>query len=264
MNASSRDILLSRMGYVLRSEGVYAGQPHSHDDEYEFHFITEGTCRFVNGEQLLSLKERSLVFSAPGVPHATLNTPTSKHLSFFFICFTVAPRMHSVMDALQAAFLRIGFLDMGLDFASQLEQLLIKQQSPDRLLQCSAQHLFISLLYEIMRLGDAPAKAGADRYTTKLVQHMRGNIHGRLDLSSAADRLGVSKPHLIRVFKSNMGMPPLRYFNRLKMDTARDLLRRTDMTLAQIADQLSFCDEFYFSRVFKKYAGVSPNGYRHA
>lgn len=188
--------------------------------------------------------------------------PDTGPLSFFYLCFEISPGAESVLAKFRQAFDRIGFIHMGLDFVRQVEQLLIKAQSLHPLLKMSAQHQFLAMLYEIMRLVETPAMAEADRYTTGLIQYMHSIANQAFDLESAADRLGISKAHLIRVFKGQMGVPPLRYFNRLKMDTARDLLKRTDLTLAQISAQLSFCDEFYFSRVFKKYAGVSPDYYR--
>ena len=204
----------------------------------------------------------SLVFSLPGVGHGIQTTPDGTRLAFFYLCFEVDPEHMGAMRNLYTLFRRTGSLGVGMDFGSRMERLIDNHDSRDPLLRMAAQHQFLAFLYEVMQRVSAPAAVDANKYVRRLTRQMRDSVNGSFDLGKAAKELGVSKAHLVRVFKRSTGLPPLRYFNRLKMDTARELLKRTDMSLARIAAELSFCDEFYFSRVFKKYAGVSPAHFR--
>ncbi|MFC1462803.1 AraC family transcriptional regulator [Verrucomicrobiota bacterium] len=253
---------LARTGFVAHRARAESIHVHSHDTEYEFHFFSEGEGRFLNGSDSVRVPAPSLVFTPSGVEHGIQSLRNGARLSFFYLCFEVEPGLDDAMHSLYESFRRAGFLRMGMDFAPRMDRLVDNHDSRNALLNTSAQHQFLSLLYEIMQRVSAPKAGDSNRYVRQLTRQMRDSVNGRFDLGEAAAELGISKAHLVRVFKRSTGLPPLRYFNRLKMDTAKELLKRTDMPLARIAAELSFCDEFYFSRVFKKYAGISPNHFR--
>lgn len=65
-----------------------------------------------------------------------------------------------------------------------------------------------------------------------------------------------------RLFRAEMGIPPYRYILNRKLELAKELLRETGMSVRDIADYLSFEDEFYFSGLFRRKVGVSPSAYR--
>lgn len=262
MNLDRKTIRLVRTGFVAHCAFTDRIRVHSHDREYEFHFFSGGEGRFINGRDVFRVAAPSLVFTPPDVGHGIQTLRSGSKLCFFYLCFEVEPGGADILQALYGSFRRIGSLRTGMDFASRMERLVVNHQSPDELLNVAAQHEFVSILYEIIARVRAPEAIDANIYVRKLISGMRGAVNGGFDLGSAAAELGISKAHLVRVFKRGTGLPPVRYFNRLKMDTARELLKRTDMPLARIAAELSFCDEFYFSRVFKKYAGMSPDHYR--
>ena len=53
-----------------------------------------------------------------------------------------------------------------------------------------------------------------------------------------------------------------RQVNRRKVELAKDRLRNTSISIAQIADDLSFSDSSYFVKTFKKFEGITPSVYR--
>lgn len=82
------------------------------------------------------------------------------------------------------------------------------------------------------------------------------------ETSDYAKIAGMSKYAFIRAFKAEMQETPQRYVIRLKTEKARLLLTETDMKIKDIARRLGYEDPLYFSAVFKKYVGVSPEIYR--
>lgn len=72
----------------------------------------------------------------------------------------------------------------------------------------------------------------------------------------------MSEGHFIRQFKSFVGLSPLEYRAKGRMETARSLLLGTDMSVTDISLALGYEDPLYFSRVFKKRMGLSPREYR--
>lgn len=64
------------------------------------------------------------------------------------------------------------------------------------------------------------------------------------------------------LFKAHFAQSPLRYLIRARIDRAKNLLRETRMSLAEIADALGYSDIYFFNRQFKKETGIPPGRYR--
>ena len=67
---------------------------------------------------------------------------------------------------------------------------------------------------------------------------------------------------MIRIFKKIYGVTPYEYLIELRLQTAKILLKDTNLTIKEIADKLVFFDEHYFSSIFLKKVGVRPGVYR--
>ena len=65
------------------------------------------------------------------------------------------------------------------------------------------------------------------------------------------------------VFKQRTGVNFIKYLTNVRMEHAKELLRTTDLTSAQIAERVGFLDPNYFSVVFKKTCGMTPREYRN-
>ena len=61
-----------------------------------------------------------------------------------------------------------------------------------------------------------------------------------------------------------VGLPPLQYVHRYRMQRAKHLLETGDESVARVAAATGFRDAFYFSRAFMRSEGVSPLRYRQA
>jgi two-component system response regulator YesN len=79
------------------------------------------------------------------------------------------------------------------------------------------------------------------------------------DISRA---LALNQTYLRRIFKEETGLTLTEYITKFRLETAQDLMRDTDATLAVIAEKTGYSDVSYFSRSFKKYFGVSPRAAR--
>ncbi|NRA39686.1 MAG: helix-turn-helix transcriptional regulator [Planctomycetes bacterium] len=76
------------------------------------------------------------------------------------------------------------------------------------------------------------------------------------------DDRGQSYDHQARIFKKAYAVTPLQYINALRIEQACNLLRDTSLTVSAIAEQLGYNDAVYFGRSFKKYSGLTPQGFR--
>jgi AraC family transcriptional regulator, arabinose operon regulatory protein len=100
------------------------------------------------------------------------------------------------------------------------------------------------------------------RDVQEIQRYMERMVDRRLGADHFAERLGVSAAHFSRTFKRHTGFSPVAYFLRLKIHKACSLLATTRGSVREIARQLSFEDQNYFSRLFRNVMGVSPRAYR--
>ncbi|MFA6689887.1 MAG: helix-turn-helix domain-containing protein [Sphaerochaetaceae bacterium] len=77
-----------------------------------------------------------------------------------------------------------------------------------------------------------------------------------------ADAVNVSEDYLTRIFRKELGISPWDYLNRYRIHLASQLLRRTAMTINEVASRTGFQDQAYFCRVFKKVRGCPPGKVR--
>lgn len=66
----------------------------------------------------------------------------------------------------------------------------------------------------------------------------------------------------IRCFKDFTGSSPQAYLTDMRIEQAKDLLSNTSFQIAEIAELVGYSDPLYFSRIFKKKTGYSPNEYK--
>ena len=88
------------------------------------------------------------------------------------------------------------------------------------------------------------------------------NIKGDVSLEALCEQLYTSKTTLINNFKKYYGVTPKQYRIKQKLNLACIYLKETNMSLKEIASELSFSDAYSFSHFFIKCMGVSPNQYR--
>jgi AraC-like DNA-binding protein len=96
----------------------------------------------------------------------------------------------------------------------------------------------------------------------QIQQLMHLRIDRELDLEDLAQAASLSKFHFIRKFKQLTGHAPIQHFIHLKMQHACQLLDTTQEPIKRIANRVGYEDPHYFSRLFKRVIGVSPQQYR--
>jgi LacI family transcriptional regulator len=77
-----------------------------------------------------------------------------------------------------------------------------------------------------------------------------------------AERLGISRSTLDRAFAEDIELSPSKMLMRMRIDEAKHLMTSTDLTLAEIAARLGWCNAAYFTNIFRDSEGVAPRKWR--
>ncbi|HUC91908.1 MAG TPA: response regulator [Paenibacillus sp.] len=77
-----------------------------------------------------------------------------------------------------------------------------------------------------------------------------------------AELVGVTVSHLCRLFKKEFGVTYTEYVNQLRIAKARELLRVPGIKVMEISSRVGYRNVTYFTRMFKRYTGLSPQEYR--
>ncbi len=96
----------------------------------------------------------------------------------------------------------------------------------------------------------------------KMKEFLRNHATSKFKIETLCRYISRSESQTIKLFKEAYGITPYAYFLNVKIKLAKDMLLNTNLSVKQIANNLSFADEYYFSNVFKQKTGISPTKYR--
>jgi AraC-like DNA-binding protein len=124
---------------------------------------------------------------------------------------------------------------------------------------------FIAVLSELLADTEMPEELPAPRddwlNTACEMLATHEGVNG-MEPARVATKLGFSYESFRKKFRDAVGFAPGRFHLDSRIDRAAALLHQGRHTIKEIAAQLMFCDEFYFSRCFKRRFGQSPRAFR--
>jgi len=260
-------------------------------DDYIFYFVKSGELHLNEDGEIYRLKKGDALLLEPGLDHEGLE----KHTCDYFYIHFKHPDIRRVDGAGAGELARRMLLEdaaatgqdgeaprvylpkftslAGKPYLHQALQALgeIKQMGGRRQYDRSLAALkFAELLIALGRGHLAEALAGGDgdgRAPKALVkvnglldyihQHYARRITGE-EIERVFD---ANFDYLNRIFKQTTGMPVNRYINRVRIGHAKELIRATPLGFAEIGYLTGLGDPYYFSKVFKKHAGMTPTEY---
>ena len=242
--------------------------PGEHHDFWEIMYADRGSITVTCGETDHVLSRGEMILLPPNHFHA-LHSDDTTPFNLFIISFSetsgaLAPlggivfRLTTPMKELIRSILREGqsafVLPMPKNRRNQL------QPRPDA--PFGGEQLLILLCRESAAPDTAETKARYDDdIAGRILMLLKENIREQLTLTDITRSLGYGKTHLSNVFKRVYGQSIMGYYEMLKIDEAKYLLRDGSMSIAQISDHLGFSSPQYFSKRFSRLVKMSPRQY---
>ncbi len=120
-------------------------------------------------------------------------------------------------------------------------------------------HYFQIIILEVRRILESNGSKGQ---LETLFEFIEQNLSSELNIETLAKQFSMSKFHFIRTFKSLTGKTPMEEVRRLRLESARDLIRRTNLPLKAVAERVGLANEYHLSRLFRRHFGQSSKAYR--
>lgn len=259
-----------------------AAAPHSHDF-VELVVILKGHGDFLIEDQTYKVAEGDLILLNPGTKHCSLRRPeksesqTECHIGFTDIefrgcrkgelpLFKGCQRMVHLPEALkkeifilcremerESEHCEVGRYFMLKAYLIQMLCLIARFQRQE---YEQEQNKESGVQYEFKSINK---KYVVKKITEYLEEHYREKI----SLDQIAANMYLSSYYISKLFKSETGDTPINYLISLRMEKARELLdEMPERSIQSVAAEVGYEDAYHFSKLFKKYYGISPLYYR--
>ncbi|MEQ6888725.1 GlxA family transcriptional regulator [Halomonas sp. CS7] len=96
----------------------------------------------------------------------------------------------------------------------------------------------------------------------EIVALMEANLEEPISLDELADYVNVSRRQLERLFQKNLHCSPSRYYLKLRLTRARQLLKQTAMSIIEVSSACGFVSTPHFSKCYREYFGIPPRDER--
>lgn len=117
-----------------------------------------------------------------------------------------------------------------------------------------------------MRTGGRAGPAGRAQDERPLAWRIREamgqHAASGMNVSDFAKAFRMSRTKLFLLFRETFGRSPVKVLTDMRLECARDLLRKRDLSVKEVAASSGFKDPLYFSRIFRKRFGVPPGRFR--
>ncbi len=98
---------------------------------------------------------------------------------------------------------------------------------------------------------------------THAVNYMKSSPNRVSSVSQLAEELGTSRATLSRLFRQWLEISPQKYWNAIRMESAKQLIETAQFSFKEIAEELGFQNSLYFSTAFRNYTGQTPTEYKY-
>ena len=243
----------------------------------EIGFCYEGQGRMLLGEEEVRFSGREFSVIPPNYPHTTdSDLGTVSRWEYLFV--DVEGFLRNFLDTpvkadkvIQRIYSKALFLEenQSPSISAKILKIMNIMRDGEEFYLEEAKGILASLLVEIARLNRRSEEERVEEEKGKLTNMITRvqdfvSYHYMEDIKveDLAKSCHISETHFRRVFTSYMKMSPLEYINTVRINTACELLQKTDEPVADIAHKCGFTTNSTFNRNFKQLMGVTPVEWR--
>jgi len=237
--------------------------PPQRRSEYTLFYFSGGEGNLFSEKKRHPILPNTMITVFPRKPVKIEFSNTGSVFTFYRILFTFKKREEKEQKLFFSRLKKYPVYTFVKDRHFDFEELKHKIYTGTEDMLFSATHHLFTLYYESF---GTPGRNHNHRkyngHVEKAVAYMREHLNSKLTLTEIARHLNLSEEYFNRLFKQCTGFPPMKYFSKMKIETATEMLTDDKLPVYAVAEQLDFCSESHFSKTFKKYMKISPSTYK--
>lgn len=262
-NAIINNLYITDIGYYPKAKFHYRERQHG-ADQHILIYCLEGRGNVEIRKKHLSIGPGEFFVIPSKVAHVYM-ADENNPWTIYWIHFTGSVSREIINTIETSVGQPKGFLkhnDKSISLFNEMYTQLERGYSSDNLLYSNMclWHFLTTFIYN-----DKYDTSGKLNYKDEInisIDFMQKNITNTLGLDEIAASANLSASHFSFLFKKKTGFSPIEYFNHLKVQEACQYLLFTNLRVKEIASELGIEDPYYFTRMFTKVMGISPNSYR--
>lgn len=229
---------------------------HTHEHAHAC-FVISGRFEVSTGHHRGGCPPGTLLYHPAGTTHE------DRLLSRYGCCVMVSlePDVLAAFDPprLAARFAAIPDAELGL----LGHRLRMELREPDALSEAAIEWLVLEITAHVARRTDRQ-EAARPGWLSRAIELIRGRGTDGLRVREVAEAVGIHPVHLARVFRRYIGLSPVEYRRRVRVQAALLRIERTREPLSWVAMAAGFCDQSEMTNAFRRELGVTPGSYRRA
>ena len=224
-------------------------------NDHEIVFISQGKGYINIEDAIIPVKGGDLILFRPHVKHS-LWVEGEPYMLFYGVHFDFP------LQASPADFPDIFHVDAPLRLELLFKELYDRHLSK-RYLHIWQQNILLEqILCEALMLIREKREPMAIRRIHKILEYIHLDPCRPIAFNTLQEQAGLQKTAFLQAFRQVTDTTPKQYVLNLRLENARDMLKNSDIPIAQVAEQCGFSDPLYFSRYFRKRFFLSPRAYR--
>ncbi len=235
----------------------YRISPHLHISA-EIIFVEKGTATLTIGSLDYSITAGDYAFVLPNTLHSV--TPAEEGTSVYIInCKQeVIPDIIRRLAGLRPASPVLHAMDVPELLSYAVSSLTTER---DKYVSHSLANLIANIVTANLRFAEIRDSVTSD-LTNRILTYLGIHFRESISLDQLAEVMNVSRFHLSHIFSGKLGIGFKEYLNNLRVECAKNLLRSTDIAIADVCTEAGFENQRTFNRVFRELTGASPRDYR--
>lgn len=267
-----RELKGKRLADVFRFISFIPGEtygPHGHL-RVEINYVKKGSCLLHLEEKTFTFREGELMFITPNVRHKFeagskgVQLMQLEFLPEIFSRFALAMETDESNGVPFTSFLFSGHHQLikivdDLRIVRVIQEIIHELQVQSVYYDYQVVLLYIELQILIYRYVKKSILAECTNETLrKATDYISQNYSTNISVDEVALHVGVSSRYLRTLFSRNLHLSPIDYLNLYRVNKAVELLKQTGLSVKEVSFQCGFRSPQYFSRIFKRYMGVTP------
>lgn len=266
--------------HELSKDFIFSGEEH---DFWELGYIDKGEAEIEAYGRVFHVKQGDLLLYKPNMFHSikTVNNMAPNVVNVTFYCdsahmgffenkrFRLTDQERNLLSEIVNEGLHA--FDPAINATSPYNHALHgKENAPfggEQLIKVGLEKLLIVLLRRSLasdrkgKLSSAGREHREDELFGQITDYLRHHLSDEFQLDEIGSRFLIGKSQLKQLFTDKSGMGIKEYWNRLKMEQAKTMIREEKHNVTQIAEILGYGSVHYFSRQFKKALDMTPTEY---